>query len=334
MKKNFLLLTLISFLGIVNVQAQTVAELQATAQTFMRSGDYSNAIMILNRCVEKEPENRSVGKDLALSFFYSGNNTKALETILPVLSSDEADDQTFIIAGSIYKGLGKTKDAEKTFKKGIGRFPESGNLYNELGELQVNSGSRESIKTWEKGIKADPGFGRNYFNASRYYFFEKNYLWTLIYGEISLNMEPLGNRAAESKSMLLESYKQIFATEMIGKDFEKKNDFEKKFLTALKKQQPVLDKGITAESLTMMRTRFILDWYAPMDEKPELKLFEHHQLLLRSGLFEAYNQWIFGLTENVTAYQNWIKNNATDNTAFIKFQQSRTFKMPQGQYYH
>jgi tetratricopeptide (TPR) repeat protein len=334
MKTKILLFTLISFLGIINVQAQTVAELQATAQAFMKQGDYSNAIMILNRCVEKEPENRSVGKDLALSYFYSSNPVKALETIQPVLKSDEADDQTFIIAGSIYKSLDKAKDAEKTFKKGIARFPESGNLYNELGELQVNNGSREAIKTWEKGIKADPAFGRNYFNASRYYFFEKNFIWSLIYGEIFLNTEPLGNRAAETKGTLLESYKQIFATDMLGKDFEKRNDFEKKFLTALKKQQDVLNKGITVESLTMMRTRFILDWYAPNEEKPELKLFEHQQLLLRSGLFDSYNQWIFGVTENVTAYQNWIKNNNADYVAFVKFQQSRTFKMPLGQYYH
>jgi tetratricopeptide (TPR) repeat protein len=334
MKTKFLLIAITSFLGIVNVNAQTVAELQATAQGFMRSGDYSNAIMILNRCVDKEPDNRSVGKDLALSYYYSGDNKKAIEVIQPVLNSDEADDQIFVITGNIYKGLDKKKDAEKTFKKGIAKFPESGNLYNELGELQVNSGNREAIKTWEKGIKAAPSFGRNYFNAGRYYFFEKNFTWSLLYGEIFLNTEPIGNRAAEAKSMLLESYKQIFATDITGKDFEKKNDFEKKFLTALKKQQPVLDKGVTTESLTMMRTRFILDWYSPTDEKPEFKLFEQHQVLLRNGLFEAYNQWVFGITENITAYQNWIKNNAVENTAFIKFQQSRTFKMPQGQYYH
>ena len=333
MKTKFLLLALVSFIGFGNTNAQTVAELQATAKTFMGQGDYSNAIMILNRCVEKEPENRSVGKDLALSYFYSGNNTKALETMQPVLKSEGADEQCFLITGNIYKGLSKPKDSEKTFKKGIEKFPESGSLYNELGELQVSNGNRDAIKTWEKGIKADPAYGRNYFNASRYYFFEKNFMWSLIYGEIFLNSEPNGNRAAETKSTLLESYKQIFSTDLIGKDYAKKNDFEKSYLTALKKQQPVLDNGITAESLSMLRTRFIIDWYATEANHPSLKLFEHQQLLLKSGLFEAYNQWIFGITENVAAYQNWIKNNDVDNKAFVNFQRSRTFKMPVGQYY-
>ena len=331
MNKKFFLLVLITLVAFTKVQSQNVAELQKTAKTFMGQGDYSNAIMILNRCVEKEPENRSVGKDLALSYYYAGNNAKALEIMQPVLKSDDADEQCFLITGNIYKGLGNTKDGEKTFKKGIAKFPESGSLYNELGELQVSNGSKEAIKTWEKGIKADPGFGRSYFNASRYYYFQKDYVWSLLYGEIFLNAEPNGNRAAEIKANLMESYKQLFSADLVGKDFTKKNDFEKKFLMALKKQQPVLDNGITAESLSMLRTRFIIDWYAT--DHPVLKLFEQQQVLLKSGLFEAYNQWIFGLTENVAAYQNWVKNNDADNKAFINFQRSRTFKMPEGQYY-
>ena len=331
MNKKFFLLVLITLVAFTKVQSQNVAELQKTARTFMGQGDYSNAIMILNRCIEKEPENRSVGKDLALSHFYAGNNAKALEVMQPVLKSDDADEQCFLIVGNIYKGLSNTKDGEKTFKKGIAKFPESGSLYNELGELQVSNGNKEAIKTWEKAIKLDPGFGRSYFNASRYYYFQKDYVWSLLYGEIFLNSEPNGNRAAEIKANLMESYKQLFSADLVGKDFAKKNDFEKKFLMALKKQQPVLDNGITAESLSMLRTRFIIDWYAT--DHPALKLFEQQQVLLKSGLFEAYNQWIFGLTENVAAYQNWVKNNDADNKAFINFQRSRTFKMPEGQYY-
>jgi tetratricopeptide (TPR) repeat protein len=331
-KLGILVCVLFVFSNVVFAQ-QTTAELQATAQDFMKQGDYSNAILILNRCQEKEPENRSIGKDLALSYFYSKRNDKALETIQPVLESDKADDQCFLIAGNIYKSLDKTKESEKTFKKGIAKFPESGPLYNELGELQVNNGNREAIKTWEKGIKADPAFGRNYFNAGRYYYFEKDYLWSIIYGEIFLNMEPSGPRTAETKKTLLESYKQLFSEDIMGKNFSKKNDFEKTLLTAFKKQQPILDNGITPESLSMFRTRFILDWFAA-ENRPALKLFDLQQQLLRNGMFEAYNQWIFGLSDNITAYQNWIKNNAEDNNEFMKFQKARTFKMPTGQYYH
>ncbi len=313
--------------------AQSVTALQATAKNFMKQGDFANAILILNRCIEREPANTSVGKDLAMSYFYSQNNIKALETINPVLESNDADDQCFLIAGNIYKQLEKPKEGEKVFKKGIEKFPESGPLYNELGELQIANNNKDAIKSWEKGIKADPSFGRNYFNASRYYFFQNDFVWSILYGEIFVNIESSGNRAPEIKKILLDSYKQLFTETSMSNNNKSSNPFVKQYLEVMKKQEAVTANGINAESLSMIRARFIIDWFST-DNKPAFRLFDMQQQLLKSGMFEAYNQWLFGITENLTAYQNWIKINAEDNNAFLAFQKSRVFKMPADQYYH
>ena len=58
----------------------------------------------------------------------------------------------------------------------------------------------------------------------------------------------------------------------------------------MKKQSGIASISINPESLTMIRTRFILEW---MDngQFPH-KLFEFQQQLLREGLFPAYNQWL------------------------------------------
>ncbi len=330
-RKQVLMFTF-AFTVSVNCFAQTVTELQNTAKAFMKQGDYTNAILVLNRCVEKEPNNTSIGKDLALSYFYAQNNVKALETIEPVLESNDADDQCFLIAGNIYKYLEKPKESERIYKKGIAKFPESGPLYNELGEAQIANKDKEAIKNWEKGIKADPSFGRNYFNAARFYFFAKDFIWSNIYGEIFVNMEPNGARAAEIKKMLLDGYKQMFAESLINKETNN-NGFEKAYLATLKKQQQVVEFGVTAETLSMLRTRFVIDWFAS-GNNPNHKLLDYQQQLLKSGLFEAYNQWIFGVAENIDAYQNWIKIKSEENKAFLDFQKVRTFKMPVGQYYH
>jgi tetratricopeptide (TPR) repeat protein len=330
MKKIFFILLVLGF-NYNYVQAQSVAELQSTAKTFMKQGDYTNAIVILNKCVEKEPKNTSVGKDLALSYFYSQNNIKALEIIKSVLESNDADDQCFLIAGNIYKYLEQPKESEKTFKKGVSKFPNSGPLYNELGEMQIANKDRDAIKNWEKGIKADPSYGKNYYNAARFYFFDKDFIWSTIYGEIFINMEPNNPKSAEIKRMLLDGYKLLFAENIAAKE-SKKNDFEKAYLTCLKKQEQIISYGITTESIFMLRTRFILDWYNT-NSNPEYKLFDYQQQLLKNGLFGAYNQWVFGIAENVVAYQNWTKTNADEYKAFADFQKTRLFKMPLGQYY-
>jgi tetratricopeptide (TPR) repeat protein len=332
--KKLLLFILVAFgFSIQYSFAQTVAELQKNAQAFMRQGDYTNAVLILNRCIEKEPTNTSVGKDLALSYFYTQNNSKALEVIKPVLESNDADDQCFLIAGNIYKQLELPKESEKVYKKGIVKFPESGPIYNELGQIQIATGSRDAIKNWEKGIKADPSYSKNYYNAARFYFFEKDYVWSILYCEIFANMEPNNNLVSEIKKMLLESYKQMFLDTDLDKNNKSKNAFVGSYLGEIKKQTTVLSNGINAETLFMIRSRFIIDWFAT-NNKPAFRLFDYQQQLLKAGMFEAYNQWLFGITENLGAYQVWVKTNAEENNAFLSFQKSRIFKIPVGQYYH
>lgn len=101
MKK--LLLAIVVHLSFSFVYSQTITELQETAKSFMRQGDYANAILVLNRAVQMEPQNIAVLKDLSLNLYYQGDYDKALETLKPVLDMPQADDQSFQIAGSIYR---------------------------------------------------------------------------------------------------------------------------------------------------------------------------------------------------------------------------------------
>jgi hypothetical protein len=62
-------------------------------------------------------------------------------------------------------------------------------------------------------------------------------------------------------------------------------------------------------------------------------LFDQQQYLLREGLFEAYNQWIFGMVINADAYKEWQTNHPKETACFKAFQESRVFKMPAAQNY-
>jgi tetratricopeptide (TPR) repeat protein len=323
-------LLFVFFMG--NSFAQTAAQLHETAQAFMRQGDYSNAILVLNRSLEKSPNDITILKDLAQSFFLQQNTTKAIEMIKPLLDHKDADDQCFLLAGNIYKQTNNLSESEKIFKKAIKKFPESGALYNELGEIQIANKSKESIVTWEKGIQADPSYSRNYFNAAKYYFYNEDKVWCLLYGENFINMEPNGSKTAEMKQILLAGYKKMFSETNLEKSNKNNSAFTVSFLKNLNKQSNQAAQGISVETLSIVRTRFILDWFSE-NNKPAYKLFEYQQQLLREGLFEAYNQWVFGASDNIAAYQDWIKNNAAENTAFVNMQRSRIFKIPAAQYY-
>lgn len=314
--------------------AQDAAQLHETARAFMRQGDYANAVLILNRATLLDPKNIEITKDLGLNYYFSKDYTKALDIYKPLLDREEADDQCFQIAGDIYLALDQPKECDKVYKKGLKKFPASGPLYNELGELMWSQKDFAAIKQWEKGIEMDPAFSKNYFNASRYYYFTKDKVWSILYGEIFLNIEPNGTSSQEIKNILLESYKKLFLDADIEKNYPEKNSFVLAFLHTMNKQSLVASAGIDAESLTMIRVRFILDWYNEYGDKFPYRLFDQQRQLLQEGIFDAYDQWIFSAAQNLPAYENWTNTHPNEYNELLRFQRGRVFKVPAGQYYH
>ena len=314
--------------------AQEVDKMLETAKVFTRQGDYSNAKLVLNRALQIKPNDLSIQKELAYTQYLSGDLTEARNMIMPLLDREDADVQTFQIAGNVYKGAGDLKDIEKIYRKGLKKFPNSGILHFEYGEILLSDKrSAEAIKQWEEGIEKEPAYPGNYYHASKYYYYTKsNPVLSILYGEVFVNGESYTVRTAEMKSVLLESYKMIFS-DNINYSGKKANPFQQAVAETLLKQRDLTGQGIDTEALTMIRTRFLLDWFQKQGTKYPYKLFDQLQYLLREGMFEAYNQWLFGAAANVVQYQQWTSINQKKSSDFSYYQKNRVFKMPTGQYY-
>ena len=324
---------MVFFLLLQNSFAQTVSELQATAKSFMQQRDYANSVLVLNRAIQMEPKNIDITKDLAMGYYMQKDNNKALELMKPLLDREDADDQCYQITGIIYEQLDLTNEREKLYRKGIKKFPKSGPLYNELGELLLDKKDNSAIKQWEKGIEIDPNYSKNYYNACKFYFVTTDKVWSILYGEIFVNMEPMSARTPEIKTILLESYKKLFINTNITKDVKDNNKFATAFIETMNKQSSIASSGINAESITMIRTRFILDWAHDYEAKFPFRLFDLQKQLLQEGMFDAYNQWVFGSVQNLAAYQNWTIAHSTEYNDLNHFQKGRIFKLPPDQYY-
>jgi Tfp pilus assembly protein PilF len=336
--KKIVFIVLLSFsLNALYAQPEDPKALQETARSFMRTGDFENAIIILNRALQLDPKSLELQKDLVMTYYLKRDYTKALEGAESLIDRDDADAVSFQIAGNVYKALEQVKDADKMYKKALKKFPKSGPLYSEYGELLWAKKDYSAIELWEKGIENDPAYSGNYYNAATYYFFTKEKVWGLVYGEIFVNMESLGERGTAIRQLLLQAYKEkLFAdADMLKGEEKNSSEFAKAFLQSMAKQASLVSKGINTEVLTMIRTRFILDWYGNNNApKYAFRLFDYQRQLLQEGMFEAYNQWLFGPSENLAAYDNWTKTHPGEYEAFNTFQRSRVFRMPVGQYYH
>ncbi len=328
------ILTLLFLLNGLFGFGQTADEIIRSSREYSMKGDIDNSILVLKNGLEKFPENGEIRQELAMAYYTANRSNQALEVIKPLIESDKADETAFQVAGLVYRKLLQNKEAEKVYKEGLKRFPKSGLLYNELGQLMesMEPGRGEGIKMWEKGIQIDPRFAQNYFQAARYYASTNNTIWTILYGEIFVNLDSYSTKTVEIKNILFQFYKKMFAFGLGG--LNDKNAFETAVANTFNKQKALATSGINPESLSAIRTRFILDWHnGALAEKYPFRLFERQQQMLREGMFDAYNQWLFGGASNMAVFQNWTKTHTEEYAAFTKFQRQQLFVMNQNQYY-
>ncbi|MCU0320846.1 MAG: tetratricopeptide repeat protein [Chitinophagaceae bacterium] len=339
--KNFLILfLLVTSIGLTtNAQPeQSAKELYETAKTFMRQGDYDNAILVIKRALEKDPNNLEMLKDLAFLHFLKRDYAQSIEVSKPLVDRPDADVPTFQILGLTYKAIAEYKECRKLYKKALLKFPNSGVIYNDYGELlAMDNELNNAIIQWEKGIEVDANYSSNYYNAVKYY--SKNQqpdlFWIALHGENFVNLESYTARTTEVKKIVLEAYKKMYATTDLTSAIKSKNvsNFQKDVLETLNKSTSIAQDGINADNLMAIKTRFVLDWFEGNSKKYPYRLFEHHQHMLKEGIFDAYIQWLYGSVANPAAYELWIKANENHAESFKKFQTARIYKIPQGQYY-
>jgi tetratricopeptide (TPR) repeat protein len=347
------LLKIVLFTGLLfsasTLFAQDSQELYNTATGFIRSGDYANAILVLNQALQQQPDNVEYRKQLGFAYYLQGDMSKAKSIIEPLLNKKEADAQLYQIAGNIYQARQEWKTAQKLYEKGLRKFPESGELYNDNGQLLMFLKIYEGgMGSWLKGIEKDPNFPGNYYNAVRAYSYTKDPVWLIIYGEIFINLESYTERTAEVRSMLIDAYKKLYndpsllskalesedVTSKKSKHKDDDDDFETRYKAGMGKQVSVVMQGVDPESLTMLRTRFLLDWYTFAGARFPYALFDFQRTLLKEGLFDAYNQWLFGPVSNQANFKAWATMHKPEYDTFLQYQRNHPFKLRADEYYN
>ncbi|HVI43502.1 MAG TPA: tetratricopeptide repeat protein [Chitinophaga sp.] len=345
------LLKLVFVTGVLFSQtlvAQDAKDLYNTATNFMRSGDYSNAVLVLNQALQLDPDNFEYRKQLGFTFYLKGDLIKAKSIIEPLLGRKEADVQVYQIAGNIYQGRDEWKTAQRMYEKALKKFPNSGELYNDNGNLLMNFKMFDgALLSYLRGIENDPGFPGNYYNATKTYSYSNNPIWCILYGETFMNMESFTTRTAEVRNIVLEAYKKLFndptlfdsmVPEESGKKSRKGKGENSEFVQAYKqclgKQLSVVTGGVDPDALVMARTRFILDWYNFYAMKFPYALFDFQRRMLREGMFESYNQWLFGPASSQAGYKSWIALHKQEYDAFQQFQRNNPLKPRPDEYYN
>lgn len=330
---RFVIFFLVFFISTRFAMGQmTVLQVQTAAREFNNRGDHDNAVVVLQQGLKEYADNLELQKDLAFSLALKRDFAKAKEVAEKLIKRADADVISFQLAGNVYKALEEVKECEKMYRQGLKKFPNSGPLYSELGELYLSSKDGRAIECWENGIRLDPNYAGNYYNAALYYSTNKDPLIALLYAETYINMESKSQRASTLKNILWESYKNILSGGSTESP-KKRSPFWMIVKQTLDKASAPAINGLSPETLTMIRTRFILEWFEKQGGQFPCRLFDHQRQLLQSGLFEAYDQWLLGEVTDAQKLKIWTEENAVTFLKLKDFLFNRVYKVPAGQYY-
>jgi tetratricopeptide (TPR) repeat protein len=290
-------------------------------------GNYKDAGTSCRQAILLAPGMDIFNKQLGNILYLSGNYNEAEQILLPIANSPAADTQSFRLLGASQAAQQKFKKAVASLQKAIEHFPLAGNLYNEKGHTFIAAGNRKAaLACWLDGIEHNPEYSLNYRDAALTYLGTSRLVWGLIYGETYLTMLHDTTGDNELKTILFVAYKSFFENISVLKTTG--NTFEDSVTKTFTMLTPVISDGINTENLTMVRTRFLMEWLSAENQQHACALFHYLSQLAANGRFDIYNQWLFGKVENEQQFNAWNTFHDGDITRFEAWKVANPFHPP------
>jgi tetratricopeptide (TPR) repeat protein len=331
--RNYLILLLILLPISVFAQTNNVFSNKNKVQKaieLMDDGKVDEAIKLLEEAKKTDPENYIYDYEKGYAYYIKQDYKTSLDIFKDVVKYDNATDQCYQMLGNLYDINGSPESALKAYDKGLKKFPKSGRLFLEKGNVYLGQKKySEALSLYEQGIKAEPGYPSNYYRAAIIYFNSTEPVWGMIYGELFMNFERNSKRTEEISKMLFDTYKSqiAFKKDTVSVSFSKNNtvtisdlkDIENfKLPFGVGAYEPTLLLSITGQqeinlaTLNTIRQNFVKQYFSgDLYEKYPNSLFDYQKKVLDAGHLEAYNYWIL------------MKGN---DEAFLKFKETNEEK--------
>lgn len=351
MKKILLLLVLsvISISSLAQVFSEEENERIDLALSYSDNGREDEAIAIYDELIKKHPDVSGLKFEKAYCYYQKQDYKNAYKTLKPTLSAPDANPQYFAVAGNAQDMMGKPKDALKTYQAGLEKFPDSGYLHLETGNVLIGLGyTAQGVGYYVHGIEVDPGFASNYYRAAQYLFSDYP-IKSIIYAEThNLIYDPNGPRWPEVSKLLYDAYNENihFEADTVRTTFSRdrtitidKKDVESGASpTSLLEQMSriarelsfsdAMNESVDAEALkaaggqltlaelTAIRRRFLEHFEAK--EQDRYPVFAVQRKVLDAGHWEAYNMFMLreGRPEEFKA---WLQDHESDLLAYFEF---------------
>lgn len=307
----------------------------AQAIELMDNGKVDESIKLLEEAQALDPSSFTYPYEIAYAKYLQKDYKEAIKILEKLSSHKDVKAHLYQLLGNSYDNIGKSEKAIQTYEAGLKKFPNSGNLYLEMGIMHMSAKDyNKAISYYEKGIELDPAFPSNYYWAAKLYCSSTEEVWGMIYGEIFMNLERNSKRTEEISKLLYDVYKREIkfisdtsfsvsfsqnATMMVSDPKKMKLPFGVGVYEMVLMTSIVGEKSIDLNSLDGIRKRFLENYYKAGNNKDYPNaLFEYQNKVMNAGHMEAYNHWIL-MKGDPAAFSAWQKENTAKWDSFINW---------------
>ena len=319
------------------------AQMYRQAQEYMALKNYKEAVSIYKRAIVADPDNNVLYIALGRALHMDGNDAEAEKTLNSIRGGGTQSADLLELQAECLAAQGEMKEARTVIKLAISNFPDSGFLYEEAGRIgEQDHKDKDALLYRISGMEHAPGYAFCYYAAANIYLHTDDVLWGLMYGETYLCMRHDTANDETLKKLLYEGYKKLSEkftpTEAMQygkvKNTTAATGFKESVSATYEALAPVMSDGNSAENLTMLRTRFLIDWFPANDQKYPCSLFRYLDGLVRNGYFDVYNEWLFGRAENVTEYNAWNTFHEGGITRFLQWKNNHPMVPVKSDFYN
>jgi tetratricopeptide (TPR) repeat protein len=306
--------TVVPTITTAQVDSVLVKQYVGRAIDYMDRNLIDDAIKQWDLALIQRPDYVPYRYERALCHVMAKRYEQAIDSLLLIYQDPALFDRGYQLLGNCYDYRGDSTKALTIYHEGLKAFPRSGRLYYEIGSSAFIAGETDkALALWVRGTRVEPRFATNYYWICKGLARTPNKIWSVLYGELFLNLEPSSDRSKEISELLYFTWNaalrlgsedpiRLCSEELLNQPSKQGADqmnfataFE--YTTALAAQKFIPDTGVverlTILQLAEVRETFLKAWQAAgYLDTYQNDVLSWQARIMREGYLKEYLVWI------------------------------------------
>ncbi|MBQ0120028.1 MAG: tetratricopeptide repeat protein [Bacteroidales bacterium] len=327
---NFLtaLFTLLAMLTTANALAITRDEMSEqdrkkmdAAIHFMDNGMPNEAIELLTMLDKKYPGSETIMYEIVYAHTVAKQYDQAEVWTNRMLKLPNATADTYVAAGNTLDYLGKRDEALKIYNQGLKKFPESGRLLVEMGNMAMSAQDYDkAVDYFEQSVALNPVYTPAYYRLANIFSNTYDPVWAIMYAENYIVLERDNeNRIKEMSKLIYDIYREniksdgdsmkVSLTHNITMPRNASYDCDVPYNWQFENSTvlnaiPYTGSEMSIDDVMQLRCRATEHMDTTCHDYYDVPVFKLQREALAAGHLEGYNMWLLAIGNETPMWSN------------------------------